>query len=56
MLVSFFYENPYLLNETISYEGNGSFVKTGTTTYTLDLNLSYQYNNMNYIINIIGSD
>ena len=47
--------NP-VLNKTIFYVGNGSFVKTGSTTYTLELNLSYQYNNMNYNMNLIGSD
>ena len=48
--------NP-VLDEIIFYEGNGSFIKNGSSpSYTLELNLIYQYNNKDYNMNVIGSD
>ena len=45
------------LNDYVHCEGEGSFIRNGSSaSYTLEINLTYNYNDINYNLNISGSN
>jgi len=45
------------LNDHVYCEGEGSFIKNGSSpSYTLEINVTYNYNDIDYNLNITGSN